>query len=261
MNFFKDKINVAIVAGASGIGKEIARAYLNEGANVFVCDISEELICEFKKEFSSVYTEQTDVSNYEQVKIFFNNISKQVTHLDVLINGAGIAGPTALLHQADQPHWDQTIDVNIKGMFYCCKEAIPLIQKSQAGSIINLASNAAFFGFPYRSAYTTAKWATIGMTKTLAMELGKNNIRVNAICPGSVTGDRIDRVIEADAKEQGKTREEIKELYVKQVSLKTFVGPDDVANMCLYLTSHMGRFISGQAIGLDGHTEGLSTEI
>ncbi len=259
--FFKNKINVVIVAGASGIGKEIARAYLKEGANVFVCDISEELLEEFSNQFPEVYVENVDVSEYEKVKNFFQNISSKIDVIDVLVNSAGIAGPTALLDQADTDHWDKTIDVNIKGMFYACKEAIPYLRKSTAGSIINLASNAAFFGFPFRSAYTTAKWATIGMTKTLAMELGKDHIRVNAICPGSVTGDRINRVIEADAKEQGKSIEEIKASYVKQVSLKTFVGPDDVANMCLYLSSDMGKFISGQAIGLDGHTEGLSTEI
>jgi NAD(P)-dependent dehydrogenase (short-subunit alcohol dehydrogenase family) len=261
MKFFNEEINVVIVAGASGIGREIAQAYLREGANVYVCDISHKLITKFKNEFPEVYIEQTDVSDYKQIKAFFSNVSEQIDHLDVLVNSAGIAGPTALLHEADQELWDQTIDVNIKGMFYSCREAIPLLQKSQAGSIVNLASNAAFFGFPFRSAYTTAKWATIGMTKTLAMELGKDNIRVNAVCPGSVTGDRINRVINADAKEQGKTSEEIKASYVKQVSLKTFVEPEDVANMCLYLTSDLGRFISGQAIGLDGHTEGLSTEI
>jgi NAD(P)-dependent dehydrogenase (short-subunit alcohol dehydrogenase family) len=261
MNFFNEKINVVIIAGASGIGREIARAYLGEDANVFVCDVSDELIAAFKKEFPDIYIEKTDVSEYAQVEAFFRSIGKQIDAIDVLINGAGIAGPTALLHDADPAHWDQTIDVNIKGMFYASKEAIPYIKKSKAGSIVNLASNAAFFGFPFRSAYTTAKWAAIGMTKTLAMELGNDNIRVNAICPGSVTGDRIDRVIAADAKEQGKSIEEIKASYVKQVSLKTFVGPEDVANMCLYLTSDMGRFISGQALGLDGHTEGLSTEI
>lgn len=261
MNFFKEKINVVIVAGASGIGREIARAYLKEDAKVFVCDISDELIEEFKQEFPAVYIEKTDVSDYTQVRSFFESVGKQVDAIDVLINSAGIAGPTALLNEANPEHWDKTIDVNIKGMFYCCREAIPLIKKAKAGSIVNLASNAAFFGFPFRSAYTTAKWGTIGMTKTLSMELGKDNIRVNAICPGSVTGDRINQVIEADAKEQGKSIEEIKASYVKQVSLKTFVGPDDVANMCLYLTSDMGKFISGQAIGLDGGTEGLSTEI
>jgi len=261
MSFFKEEINVVIVAGASGIGREIARAYLKESAKVFVCDISEPLIKEFKKEFPSVYIKQVDVSSYKQVQGFFKDLTKEISVIDVLVNSAGIAGPTALLHESNTDHWDQTIDVNIKGMFYTCKESIPFIKKSKAGSIINLASNAAFYGFPFRSAYTTAKWATIGMTKTLAMELGKDNIRVNAICPGSVSGARIDRVIEADAKEQGKSIEEIKASYVKQVSLKTFVEPEDVANMCLYLSSEMGRFISGQAIGLDGHTEGLSTEI
>ncbi len=173
MNFFKRKVNVAIIAGASGIGKEIARAYLNEDANVFICDVSPELIASFLSEFPSVYVEQTDVSDYQQVKLFFENISTKVDHLDILINGAGIAGPTALLENVNPLAWDKTINVNINGMFYCCKEAIPLLKKSPAASIINLASNAAFFGFPFRSAYTTAKWATIGMTKTLAMELGK----------------------------------------------------------------------------------------
>ncbi len=261
MRFFKESMNVVVIAGASGIGREIVRAFLEESAHVFVCDISEDLIAEFSTEFTDTYIEKVDVAKYDEVKNFFGAISRKVDSIDVLVNCAGIAGPTALLHEADPKHWDQTIDVNVKGMFYCCRQAIPLIKKSKNGSIINLASNAAFFGFPYRSAYTAAKWATIGLTKTLAMELGNDGIRVNAICPGSVTGDRIDRVIQADAREQGKTIEEIKASYVKQVSLKTFVGPEDVANMCLFLSSEMGKFISGQAIGLDGHTEGLSTEI
>ena len=146
-------------------------------------------------------------------------------------------------------------------MFYCLKEGIPLIKKSKNPSIINIASSASFFGFPLRSPYTAAKWAVIGLTKTLAMELGSKGIRVNAICPGSVRGDRIDRVIEADAKEQNKTISEIEKLYLSQVSMKTFVEPADVANLALFLSSELGRFISGQAIGLDGHTEGLSNNL
>jgi NAD(P)-dependent dehydrogenase (short-subunit alcohol dehydrogenase family) len=261
MKFFSEKVNVVIVAGASGIGREIARAYLKEDANVFVCDVSAELIDQFKAEFPEVSVQKTDVSDYGQVKEFFERISKQVGHLDVLINGAGIAGPTALLEDAEPSHWKTTMDINVTGMFHCCKEAIPLLRKSSSPSIINLASNAAYYGFPYRSAYAASKWAVIGLTKTLAMEVGKDKIRVNAICPGSVSGERINRVIKADAAEKGVSVEEVKELYVKQVSLKTFVEPEDVANMCLYLSSDMGRFISGQALGLDGHTEGLSTEI
>jgi NAD(P)-dependent dehydrogenase (short-subunit alcohol dehydrogenase family) len=157
--------------------------------------------------------------------------------------------------------WDHTIAVNLSGMFYSLKSAIPLLKTSNQASIINIASSAAFFGFPLRSPYTAAKWAVIGLTKTLAMELGGEGIRVNAICPGSVSGNRIEQVIQADALEQDKTIEEIKELYVKQVSMKTFVEPEDVANMALFLTSDYGRYISGQAIGLDGHTEGLTNSL
>lgn len=261
MRFFENKINVAIMAGASGIGKEVVKAYLAEDANVFVCDVSSDLIQAFKEDFPEVFIMQADVSNYEQVKSFFKEVGKITDSLDLLINQAGIAGPTALLEDADPIFWGRTMEINVTGMFHCCKEAIPLLRKSSSPSIINMASNAAYFGFPYRSAYAASKWAVIGLTKTLAMELGKDKIRVNAICPGSVEGDRIQRVIEADAKEKGITEDEVKELYVKQVSLKTFVRPEDVANMCLYLSSKMGRFISGQALGLDGHTEGLSTEI
>ena len=136
-----------------------------------------------------------------------------------------------------------------------------MLKKSEYPSIINIASSASFFGFPLRSPYTAAKWAVIGLTKTLAMELGSEGIRVNAICPGSVRGNRINRVIEADALEQKKTVEEIEKLYLSQVSMKTFVEPEDVSNLAMFLSSDLGRYISGQAIGLDGHTEGLSNNL
>lgn len=261
MQLIDKPMNVVIPAGASGIGKQVASAYHEQGCQVFVCDINDDHIKSFKAEFHSAYTQQVDVSNYNQVQDFFSQISKQVDSIDVLINCAGIAGPTALMENVDPKDWDKTIEVNINGMFYCTKEAIPLIRKSANGSIINIASSASFYGFPFRSPYTAAKWATIGMTKTLSMELGPDQIRVNAICPGSVTGERIDRVISADAKEQNKTIDQIRSTYTKQVSMRTFVDPEDVANLCLFLSSKYGRFISGQAIGLDGHTEGLSTEI
>jgi NAD(P)-dependent dehydrogenase (short-subunit alcohol dehydrogenase family) len=261
MNFFNESLNVVVTAGASGIGRKIVEAYWEQKCNIIVCDIDENLIDNFKLDLPDIPIFKTDVSDYNQVKEFFEEVLRSMEYVDVLVNSAGIAGPTSLMEDVEPEEWNNTINVNVNGMFYCLKEAIPMIRKSDKGSIINIASNAAFFGFPYRSPYTAAKWATIGMTKTLAMELGKEGIRVNAICPGSVTGNRIDKVIAADAKEQGRTEEEIKKLYVKQVSMKTFIDPEDVANLCLFLTSDYGKFISGQAIGLDGHTEGLSTNI
>ena len=261
MNILNRKLNVVIIAGASGIGKEIAAAYDRENCRVFVCDISDDFIKTFKNDYPNIFIKKTDVSVYDDVAGFFKQVKKEEHSIDVLVNCAGIAGPTASLENIDPGDWDQTIRVNLNGMFYCLKEAIPLLKISEQPSIINIASSASFFGFPLRSPYTAAKWAVIGLTKTLAMELGSDGIRVNAICPGSVRGKRINRVIEADALEQGKTVEEIEKLYLAQVSMKTFVEPEDVANLAMFLSSDLGRFISGQAIVLDGHTEGLSNNL
>ena len=261
MNILNRKLNVVIIAGASGIGKEIAAAYDRENCRVFVCDISDDFIKTFKNDYSNIFIKKTDVSVYDDVAGFFKQVKKEEHSIDVLVNCAGIAGPTAVLEDIDPDDWDHTIRVNLNGMFYCLKEAIPLLKKSEYPSIINIASSASFFGFPLRSPYTAAKWAVIGLTKTLAMELGSEGIRVNAICPGSVRGNRINRVIEADALEQKKTVEEIEKLYLSQVSMKTFVEPEDVSNLAMFLSSDLGRYISGQAIGLDGHTEGLSNNL
>ena len=261
MNFLSKKLNVVVTAGASGIGKTIALAYKNEGCRVYTCDVSEEFILSFKSDAPDVFIQKTDIASFDDVKSFFSNVAQQVESIDILINCAGVAGPTASLQDVDPEEWRRTIAVNLNGMFYSLKEAVPLLKKSHRASIINIASSASFFGFPLRSPYTAAKWAVIGLTKTLAMELGGEGIRVNAICPGSVSGDRIDQVIEADALKQGKSAGEIKELYVKQVSMKTFVEPEDVAHLALFLTSDYGRYVSGQAIGLDGHTEGLSNNL
>ena len=261
MRFLSQELNVVVTAGASGIGRTIAMAYKNEGCRVFVCDNSDELISSFKSENPDIFIQKADVSVYAEIESFFKSVAQQVDRIDVLINSAGIAGPTSKLEDVDPDDWDRTISVNLNGMFYSLRTAIPLLRVSDRPSIINIASSASFFGFPLRSPYTAAKWAIIGLTKTLAMELGGEAIRVNAICPGSVTGERIDQVIQADALEQGRSVEEIKELYLKQVSMKTFVDPEDVAHLALFLSSDYGRFISGQAIGLDGHTEGLSNDL
>jgi len=146
----------------------------------------------------------------------------------------------------------------LNGPFYVTSKAVPLLKRAGGGSIINIASNAALFGFPLRSAYTAAKWGLIGLTKTWAMELGPDNIRVNALCPGSVNGSRIESVIKKDAVERGVSTDEIRDIYQRQSSMRLFVDAQDVANMALFLSSDLGAKISGQAMGIDGHTEGLS---
>jgi NAD(P)-dependent dehydrogenase (short-subunit alcohol dehydrogenase family) len=147
--------------------------------------------------------------------------------------------------------------VNINGQFYCARRAVPLLKAAGGGSIVNLSSSAGLFGYPMRSPYAASKWAVIGFTRTLAMELGEFGIRVNAICPGSVEGERTDRVIAAEAKSKGVSPEEVRKGYVRTVSMRTFVTAQDIANMILFICSEAGSKISGQALSVDGHTETL----
>jgi NAD(P)-dependent dehydrogenase (short-subunit alcohol dehydrogenase family) len=176
-----------------------------------------------------------------------------------LINNAGVSGPTAPVEDITPDEWDQTMAVDINGQFYCVRRAVPLLKEAGGGLIINMSSAAGLFGFPNRTPYAAAKWAVIGFTKSLAMELGPHNIRVNAICPGIVEGERQDRVIAAKAAAEGRTAAEVRSQIVRQNSMRTFVSQQDIANMVLYLCSPAGSKISGQSLSIDGHTESLRT--
>ena len=248
---------VLVTAGASGIGWAIAKAFASEGARVHVCDISGESLDNMATELPEITSTLADISQEKDVDQVYVDIQKLYGRLDVLVNNVGIAGPTALLEDIDPEDWRRTIDVDLNGFFYSSRKAVPLL-KSSAGCIVNMASTAALFGCPLRSPYVAAKWAIIGLTKTWAMELGPYGVRVNAICPGSVSGSRIENVISNDAKKRGMTVDAIRKVYLRQNSLRVFVEAEDVAQMALFLCSKAGRHISGQAMSLDGHTEGLS---
>ena len=254
---------VLVTAGASGIGRVIAESFLKCGATVHLVDISQTAIDECladNAEFSQSQLSASvcDVSDQSQVSQLFDNFKQTHHRLNVLVNNAGIAGPTAVVEHIANDDWQKTLDVNLTGAFTMTRLAVPLLKQDGGGSIINISSNAGLFGLPLRSPYVASKWALIGLTKTWAMELGPFNIRVNAICPGSVAGPRIDRVIERDAAERGMTPKEIRTVYQRQSSMRVFVKAQDVANMAVYLASESGASISGQALSIDGHTESLS---
>lgn len=247
-------LGVIITAGASGIGLSIAETFLANGARVHVCDVNERFLAQCEA-LPGIGTSLCDVSIPSQVEHMFTEAMNHLGKLHVLVNGAGITGPTARIEDVSPKDWDKTIAVNLNGQFYCSREAIPLIKESGGGAIVNISSCSGLMGSPFRSPYCAAKWGIIGMTKTMAMELGEFDIRVNAICPGIVEGSRMDRVIATDAKHKGTTEQEVRELYKECVSMKTFVRPEDVANMILFLCSPAGSRISGQAIGIDGNIE------
>jgi NAD(P)-dependent dehydrogenase (short-subunit alcohol dehydrogenase family) len=208
-----------------------------------------------------------DVSDAGAVEAFYHAVETDLARaglsgIDLLVNNAGVSGPTARLEDQPVDAWLRTIDVNINGMFLMTRRAIPLLRaKGTGGSIITMSSNAGLMGCPLRGPYVASKWALIGLTKTLAMELGPEGIRANALCPASVEGPRIDRVIAADAAARGLTVDEVVREYKRQSSLRAFANNDDIVGMVRFLTSPAGERISGQALAIDGHTESLSLDM
>ena len=188
----------------------------------------------------------------------FADLKKHYGTLNTLINNAGIAGPTATVDNIDPADWDQCVAVDLSSAFYMTRRAVPLLKAAGGGSIVNVASTAGLFGVPMRSPYAASKWGLIGLTKTWAMELGPDNIRVNAVCPGCVSGPRIESVIDADAKKRGVSPDEIRNVYLRQSSMRSFVSPEEIADTILFLASNKASRISGQALAIDGHTETLA---
>jgi NAD(P)-dependent dehydrogenase (short-subunit alcohol dehydrogenase family) len=174
-----------------------------------------------------------------------------------LVNNAGVSGPNALVEDLSLEDWRQCLAVNLDGTFLCAREAAPLLRTQGFGSIVNLSSTAGLYGFPRRAPYAAAKWAIRGFTRTLAQELGPHGVRVNCICPGSVEGERIDRVIAAEARKTGQTEDQVRQQFQQAASLRSFVSAQDIANMILFVTSEQGARISGQDLVIDGHTETL----
>ena len=250
-------LRVLVTAGAAGIGKAFAETFADAGAKVFICDIDQVALDAFRAARPEIGGGIADVADPRQVDGLFDAATVFLGGLDVLVNNAGIAGPTAPVEDIDIADWDRTIAVDLNGMFYCTRRAVPLLKAAGGGSIINLSSAAGRLGFPLRTPYSAAKWAVVGFTKSLAMELGPANIRVNAIQPGVVEGERIERVISAKAKALGVSFDEFKDQLLSRVSLRRTVSPADIANMALFLATDAGHNISGQALSVCGNVESL----
>ena len=198
-----------------------------------------------------------DVADARQVDLVFDDLRQSLGGLDVLVNNAGIAGPTAAVEDIDPDDWSRTLAVNITGQFLCARCAVPLLKAAGGGSIINMSSVAGRLGYPLRTPYAASKWAVIGFTKSLAIELGPHDIRVNALLPGIVEGERMRRVIAARADALGVSYDEMESRYLGQVSLHRMVTHADVAAMALFLCSPAGRNISGQSLSVCGNVEVL----
>jgi NAD(P)-dependent dehydrogenase (short-subunit alcohol dehydrogenase family) len=250
-----ENMRVVVTGAGSGIGLQIARIMHEAGANVLVSDVHDGALESVRAEGLEGLV--CDVSQEAHVHGLMQEAERTLGGLDVLVNNAGIGGPTAPVEQWTSDEWRKVFDVNIHGQFYCVKHGVPLLRAAGGGSIINMSSAAGRLGMAGRSAYSASKWAVIGFTKTLAIELGPDNIRANAICPGAVDGPRIESVIEAKAEFLGRPAEEVAALYREQSSMGRLITSKDVAATALFLASSASNMISGQALAVDGNTEKL----
>lgn len=249
---------VLVTAGADGIGLEITRAFAAAGSKVLICDIRSENLERVAKELPGVHCCVADVSREEAVASMFDLADQKLGGLDALVNNAGVAGPTGGIETLSLADWERTLAVNLTGQFLCVRQAVPRLRKGNDPSIVNLASAAGHLGMPGRSPYSASKWAVVGLTKTLAIELGGDGIRVNAVLPGAVDGPRIRAVIAAKAKALGKPLEEVTRAYTAQAALGRMVTTRDIANMVLFAASDLAGNVTGQELVVDGHTQALS---
>ncbi len=207
---------VLITAGAGGIGLAIARRLAAHGARLFICDVSDEALAAFGRDFPDAGWIKADVSDEGDVDRMFDAAAARLGGLDALINNAGIAGPTGGVDAISPADWRRTIDVCLTGQFLCAHRAVPMLKSAGGGSVVNMSSAAGRHGYAFRTPYSSAKFGVIGFTQSLAKELGPDNIRVNAILPGIVEGPRMTGVIRARAEQVGVSYEEMETEYLSQ---------------------------------------------
>ena len=255
MNLELEGTRVIVTAGAQGIGRAIVEAYLAEGARVATCDIDAAALDTLP---DAVFCQHADMGDAGQIATFMAEAQAHLGGLDVLVNNAGIAGPTSPVEEIDPADWDATLAICLTAQFHCVRHAVPALRQSANASIINLSSLAGRVGFAMRTPYAAAKWGVIGLTKSLAIELGADGIRCNAILPGIVAGDRQRRVLEAKAQRRGISFEQVEAEAFSYTSIKDYVEPEQIADQILFLTSLRGRTISGQAVSICGDGQMLA---
>ncbi len=246
-----------VTAGAAGIGRATVEALHAAGARVHLCDVDEAAMAGVVAALPGVTCSRTDVSDEAAVDRLFDEARAKLGRLDVLVNNAGIAGPTAPIEEIEPADWRRCLEVDLTGQFLCARRAVPLLKAAGGGAIINLSSAAGRLGYAFRTPYAAAKWGVIGLTQSLARELGPHGIAVNAILPGIVQGRRIERVISARAEQMGLSYGEMERQYLDKVSLRRMVTAEEVAAMIVFLVSPAGRAVSGQSLGVCGNVETL----
>jgi NAD(P)-dependent dehydrogenase (short-subunit alcohol dehydrogenase family) len=251
---------IAVVTGAaSGIGARVAKTLAAAGASVIVGDSSPAAVTRFAQENPTIAAVVSDVGEPDQVDALFAEAEKKLGPVNTLINNAGIAGPTSKVEEMSIEGWERTLKVNLSGAFFCVRRCVPGMLKARSGAIVNISSVAGRLGFPFRLPYAATKWGLIGMTETLAMELGSAGIRVNAVLPGLIDNERAREIVAGQAKSNRITEAEALERFMSRISMRTLIQPEEVAATVAFLVSDFGRHISGQSLSVCGNFEGYAS--
>jgi NAD(P)-dependent dehydrogenase (short-subunit alcohol dehydrogenase family) len=250
-----DPLRVLVSAGASGIGAAIAQRFRADGALVSVCDRDEAAVSKVLEADPELHGVVVDVADGDSLASWVDGVVERWGGVDVLVNNAGIAGPTACVEDIDPTAWRECLAVNIDSHFLLSRLVIPSMKARRDGVIVNISSTAGLYGYGMRTPYAASKWAVVGFTKSLAIELGPFGVRANAIAPGSVEGDRMSRVIEAEATARGVSADAVEREYTQGQSIPRFVRPSEIADVCAFLASPAASMINGQVIAVDGNTE------
>lgn len=244
------------MTGAAGdIGRELSRAFSRAGAFVALAGRQLEPVAtlarQLEQEGGKALAVAADISRAEDVSRLVEQTLARFGHLDILVNNAALRGPTKPLVEVEQREWEEVLAVNVTGVFLCCRAVLPAMLERRRGKIVNVSSVAGKLAYPLRSPYATSKWALLGLTRTLAQEVGAHNIRVNAICPGPVAGDAMEEVIQIRAQQLGKKVDEVRNLFLERTALGRMVEPKQVADLALFLASPAADSITGQAFSID----------
>lgn len=239
-----------VTGGGSGIGAAIAVTLRAAGATVRTCDV----------DASTGADHVCDVSDDTAVESMFAAIDDELGGLDILVNNVGVAGPTGTVDDIDAGEFDRCVQINIGGTFRVTQHAVRRMRSRGRGSIVNISSTAGHMPYPLRSPYSASKWAVEGLTRSWAMELGRFDIRVNCVAPGTIAGPRMRGVMEREAAAMNSTTQAVKAAYEDQVSMRTFIDASDIAAAVAFLCSDAARFVNGEVVSVDGHCETLRTE-
>ncbi len=247
---------VAIVTGGGvGIGRAISLAFASEGAAVVAAARTlprlEAVADEIRSGGGRAIAIQTDVSDENQVNKMVAQTLNEYGQVDILVNNSGITGPTINVADIKLDVWNEVLTINLTGAMLCAREVLRNMLPHRSGNIINISSAAGTRGLPMRSPYCVSKWGIIGLTQTLAIEVGEYNIRVNCIAPGAVEGERAENVMKARAEATGLTYEEIASEMSADAALKRMVAVTEIADAAVFLASDESSGITGQTISVN----------